>query len=212
MQLSWLEARLIRRLNLAELHLANFLQHTSVPFDSARDIYELEGWLSDVWQVWCRFCRRTIFASCNGCETTSGIFVVPSQPSPEVVSFIAARQKFGKPPSTLGVNTRLHLEPTWGHVDRLIEVIQALAPANRVKLLSAFSIIPSIEHVRLIRNATAHRNVQSFSEVLAFQSQYLAIPVRHPLEALFWVDPSTGRTLMHSRLDDMRICAKNACA
>ena len=107
---------------------------------------------------------------------------------------------------------RLYLEPTWGHVDRLIDVIQALAPTNRGNLLSAFSIIPLIEHVRLIRNATAHRNVQSFAAVLAFQSQYLANPVRHPLEALFWVDPSTGRTLIHSRLDDMRISAKNACA
>lgn len=212
MQLSWLEARLIRRLDFAERHLGDFLQRASVPLGSARDIYELEGWLSDVWQVWCRFCRRTVFASCNGCETTSGFVVAPSYPSPEAVAFIAARQKNGKSPVGPVVSIRLQREPTWGHVDRLIEVIQALAPANRGSLLSSFSIIPLIEQVRLIRNATAHRNVQTLAEVIAFQSQYLARPIRHPLEALFWVDSSTGRTLIHSRLDDMRIGAKNACA
>lgn len=211
MNLHWSEFRLKRRLDRAEIHLNNFLQRTSIPLASARDLYELEGWLSDVWQTWGRFCRNTIFASCNGCETSSGFVVVSTHTSPESVSYISAKQKKGVPPSSAGSNFKLHIEPTWGHVDRLLDVILALNPSNRSDLLAAFGTIPLIEHVRLIRNATAHRNLQTLADVFAFQSQYLATPLRHPLEALFWVDPSTGRTLMHSRLDDMRIGAKNAC-
>lgn len=128
------------------------------------------------------------------------------------VSFIAWKQKNGVPPATKGMNTVYRREPTWGHIDKLIEVIQALNPPNRSDLLAAFGTIPAIEHIRLVRNATAHRNIQTLADVLALQTQYKTFPVRHPLQALLWVDPTTGRTLIHSRLDDMRIGAKNACA
>jgi len=211
MDLGWVEARLNRRLDAAEDHLASFLQRAPTPL-GPQDVYELEGWLSEVWQIWCRFCRHVVMASCSGCQTASGVSLVASHASPDVVSFIASRQKNGQAPASQGTNTIYQKEPTWGHIDRLLEVIQALNPPNRADLLSAFGTVPAIEHVRLVRNATAHRNVQSLAQVLAFQSQYLAHSLRHPLHALFWTDPSTGRSLIHSRLDEMRVGAKNACA
>lgn len=212
MDLGWHDARLKRRLDTAEDHLANFLQRATNPLGTVREFHELEGWLSDVWQVWCRFCRRAVIASCNGCRTRSGRVFAPSHASPEAVSFIASRQKNGLAPVAQGTNTIYQREPTWGHIDKLIEVIQALNPPNRSDLLAAFGTVPAIEHVRLVRNAAAHRNLQSLAQVISLQSQYLSFPVRHPLQALLWVDPMTGRPLIHSRLDDMRICAKNVCA
>lgn len=188
------------------------LQRVSPPISEPRDLHELDGWLSEVWQIWCRFCRHAVMASCAGCRSVSGIVHAQSHVSPDVVSFIAARQTNGKPPKVQGSNAQLFREPTWGHIDRLIEVIQAVNPPNRIELLSGFGTVPAIEHVRLIRNAAAHRNVQSLAAVLALQSQYRAKRVRHPLQALFWDDAGTGRTLIHSRIDDMRIGARNVCA
>lgn len=211
MDLGWLAWRLQRRLDVAEQRLADFLQQASTPLAGARELYELEGWLSDVWQVWCRFCRGSVIASCTGCRTVSGTVLAASHPTAEAVSFIAARQKSGVAPAKQGSNSIYRLEPTWGHIDKLIEVIQALNPPNRADLLSAFGTVPAIEHVRLVRNASAHRNVQTLADVIALQSQYRAFAVRHPLQALFWADPLTGRSLVHSRIDDMRVGAQNAC-
>ena len=212
MDLGWLEARLNRRIDAAEVHLANLLGRTTIPCDATQELYELEGWLSDVWQFWCRFCRRVVMESCVGCRTTSGVMHAQNHPSPAVVSFIAAKQKKGIPPTVAGSNTVLRIEPTWGHIDKLLEVIQALNPPNRTGLLGAFGTIPLIEHIRLVRNATAHRNAQTLADVFAFQSQYKGPGIRHPLQALFWQDTFSNQILIQARLDDMRRGAKNACA
>lgn len=211
MNLGWIEARLNRRIDAAEIHLANLLGRATSSFNTTQELYELEGWLSDVWQFWCRFCRRVVMESCSGCQTTSGTIHAQSHSSPAAVSFIAAKQKNGVPPSTIGSNAVLRIEPTWGHIDKLLDVINALNPPNRPALLGAFGTIPLIEHIRLIRNASAHRNTQTLADVLAFQSQYKGSSIRHPLQALFWHEVSSNQTLIQARLDDMRIGARNAC-
>lgn len=207
-----MQSKLTRRLDEADKYLSGFLQRSTPLLSSPQDFYELEGWLSDVWQIWCRFCRNAIMASCGGCRTLSGAAVPQNHPSWEIVSDIACRQSKGVAPRTIGSNALLHREPTWGHIDKLIDVIQALAPANSAQLLAGFGTVPAIEHIRLIRNAAAHRNQQSLASVVAFRSQYRGGRIRHPLEALFWLDAATGRTLVHSRLDDMRVAAANAFA
>lgn len=87
----------------------------------------------------------------------------------------------------------------------------SLAPANYSGLTAAFGTVPDVEHIRLIRNATAHLNPETLADVLAFQSAYGATPVSHPLQALLWIDRATGKTLAQARIDDMRIAARNAC-
>lgn len=111
-----------------------------------------------------------------------------------------------------GHNSVLRLEPTWGHIARLIEVIQALSPANTNSLLGGFGTVPQIDEVRIIRNAAAHRNIQTYNEVLAISAGYKATGITHPVEALLWIDPPTGRTLVQARMDDMRIASRNVCA
>lgn len=211
MRLEWLESRFRRRIDLAEQRLGDYLQRTTKPLKSGAEIHEIEGWLSDVWQTWGRFCRRTVVSSCTGFVLPDGSAVSQSHPSVAHVSFVAVRQKKGVAPAAAGENYTLRYEPTWGHVDRLLEVIQALGPANAGKLASAFGTVPAIEHVRLIRNCAAHINHETFAEVVALQPQYIATPITHPVEALFWTVPTTGKTLIHARLDEMRICARNVC-
>lgn len=211
MRLEWLESRFRRRIDLAEKRLGDYLQRTTTPLKSGAEIHEIEGWLSDVWQIWGGFCRRTVVESCTGCVLPDGTAAARTHPSAAHVSFVAAKQKKGVAPPAVGENFTLRHEPTWGHVDKLLEVIQALGPANAGTLSSAFGTVPEIEHIRLIRNCASHVNHQTFADVIALQPQYLASPISHPVEALFWTVPTTGRTLIHTRLDEMRICAKNAC-
>lgn len=211
MRLEWLESRFRRRIDLAERRLGDYLQRTAKPLKSGAEIHEMEGWLSDVWQTWGRFCRRAVIASCTGYDRPDGSTVAPTHQSVGHVSFVAAKQKKGVAPALVGVNYTLRYEPTWGHVDKLLDVIQALAPANAGTLTSAFGTVPEIEHIRLIRNCAAHINHETFADVIALQPQYIASPIAHPVEALLWTVPATGQTLIHARLDEMRICAKNAC-
>lgn len=209
-QLDWYRARLERRLDDIAIHFSNFLGGLAAPALTKEKIYELEGILSDVWQVWGRFCREVTMLSCTGCISQQGAVVPAHYPHRDNVSFVAWKQKGGVPPAAVGVNAILRKEPTWGHIDKLLEVIDALGPANAAKLKSAFGIVPKIEHVRLIRNAAAHRNNQTQQEVLSFQSQYNSFPIRHPLQALLWQDPGNNQILLISRMDDMRVAARNA--
>lgn len=212
MQLGLIERLLLRQLELAETRYSDYLLRTSLPPRPGPELHELEGWLSELWQTWCHFCRRVVMASCTGCDATSGASVVATHATQYHASHIAARQRRGVAPAVVGTNTVLRLEPTWGHVDKLLEVLQALAPANYSGLTAAFGTVPDVEHVRLIRNAAAHTNPETMAAVLAFQSAYMATPIHHPLHALGWIDRATGKTLAQARIDDMRIAARNACS
>lgn len=211
MDLRWLESRLMRRLDLAETQFSNYLQNMSMPPVQGQDLHILEGWLSDIWQLWGRFCRRVVVESCNGCIGPNGAAIANTHASEAHVSFIASRQSNGIPPNSIGINTALHREPTWGHIDKLLNVIQALSPANASVLSAAFGTVPELEHLRLIRNAAAHLHSQNFAAVTAFQALYISTPIRHPLQALLWIDKTSGKTLVQSRIDDMRVAAKNSC-
>jgi hypothetical protein len=211
MNLAWIEKRLFRRLDLADTRMADYLQRSTLPPSDGPQLHELEGWLSELWQTWGRFCRHVVMESCKGCVCSSGSVVATTHASDLHVSFIAAKQRRGVPPAISGTNNLMRIEPTWGHIDKLIEVIQALSPSNRGTLLSAFGTVPAIEHVRLIRNAAAHLHGQNLADVVALQPNYISIPIKHPLHALLWTDPATGRTLAQARIDDMRIAATNAC-
>jgi hypothetical protein len=212
MQLGLPERLLSRQLELADARFADYLRRTTKPPTPGPELHELEGWLSELWQAWCHFCRRVVMASCTGGAGTSGAPIAATHTTNDHVSFIAAKQKRGVPPTTLGTNTVLRHEPTWGHVDKLLEVMRALAPANYASLTAAFGTVPDIEHIRLIRNAAAHLNPETLADVRGFQSAYMATPISHPLHALLWTDRATGKTLAQARIDDMRIAARNACA
>ncbi|WP_422507234.1 hypothetical protein [Stenotrophomonas sp. GZD-301] len=86
---------------------------------------------------------------------------------------------------------------------KLVQIIAALGPANSAQLLTAFGTVPRIAHIQTIRNATAHRNTQAMTAISSWQASYIAQRVRHPLEALFWTDPSVGKYLVLARMEDM---------
>ncbi|WP_219113997.1 hypothetical protein [Janthinobacterium sp. UMAB-56] len=212
MQLHWLEARFVRRLNALETHHSDFLARAQTPPSKGVELYELEGWVSDWWQVWCRFCRRIVIESSLGCIGAGGAVFPSVHASEPHVSHIAWKQKAGIAPTMPGTNSILRKEPTWGDVDKLLEIIGAVNPANAPSLLAAFGTVPNIDHLRLIRNAAAHMNAQTLGEVIALQPLYRSTPIQHPLHALMWIEPTSGKTLAQALIQDMRIAARNACS
>ncbi len=203
MDLQWLQSRLDRRLDEVRDHLVATLSTAVFPIRDEAKLHELEGILSTLWQSWNRYCRHVVMASCLGCDTKTLGSIVGVHPSEPVIAYIAKKQQNGVAPSTVSTLTLTRLEPTWGDMAKLMQIITALAPVNAPQLLAAFGNVPRIAHIQTIRNATAHRNTQAMDAISAWQASYVAKRVRHPLESLFWMDPNVGKYLVLARIDDM---------
>ncbi len=168
----------------------------------------LEGLLSRVWQAWGGFCRSCICDSCLGTTDGSGAAVAahPHAASEAHVSGAAIRAKStGAPPTWGSANAVLRYEPTWGDVDILSKLVPRLGPSNQSQLLAAFSAgSRSAKVLQLIRNATAHNNVQTMVEVHGIRSGYVTFPITHPVQALYWIEPSSRDFLVMHALEELR--------
>lgn len=188
---------------------------TSASSFSFQDECLLEGLLSRAWQTWCAFCRSCVIESCTGTVDGAGATIppLPDAASDAHVSAAAIRahSRSAKPPYWGNTNTLLRLEPTWGDVDVLANILQRLRPTNVSKLLAAFSSRSSSpKALQLIRNATAHTNVQSMGDVQGLRSRYIAFPIGHPTHALFWVDPSSKDFLATQAIEELKDAAASA--
>lgn len=78
-------------------------------------------------------------------------------------------------------------------------------PHNCVRTFSVAYLSRSI--AQIVRNATAHKNVQTLSAVKALAVDYVATPVNFPTDALNWTEPATGNLVFIAWLDEMRATA-----
>ncbi|MNR36356.1 hypothetical protein D3C85_1542640 [compost metagenome] len=62
----------------------------------------------------------------------------------------------------------------------------------------------------MIRNAAAHNNAQTFAEVQSMRSGYIVFSVRHPVQALFWVEPSSRDFLIMHVMEELRSAGLSA--
>lgn len=211
MNLEILSRRLIRRLDHAEALFVNFAKgvgrnctHDQVAF--------LDGLLSYTWQAWGRFCRDLVMHSCLGAVTKAGV-AIPACVTPvtvQRVSYIAIRAKRGQSDGT-GSNSIWRYEPTWGDVTVLSRIVTLANPGNTAHLLTTFGAVTrGPMHLQRVRNACAHLNDQSFSNVQGIQVYYLAAPIRFPCEASFWLDPMTADFAFVTWLGEMRAVAAAA--
>lgn len=196
-------------------HLRRFAANRStaslaMPF-SLEDECLLEGLLSRVWQEWCAFCRDCVVKSCMGTVDGSGLPVAPHPfaVSEAYVSGAAVRAKNRRllPPYWGNANTVLRFEPTWGDADVMARLLPRLACSNQAQLLSAISAgFQSAKALQCIRNAAAHNNPETMGEVLAIRSRYVAFSIQHPVQALYWTEPSSNDFLATAALDDLVDC------
>ena len=195
-------------------HVLNFAVSADLGRTGEKEWMYLEGLLSSLWQSWGHFCRDVIMYSATGCSTASGSVLAPSvaPASWERVSYIAIQTKHRRSPIVAGsINSTLRFEPTWGDVGVLATVIPAANPVNKNQLLSAFGLGVQVSHLQVVRNAAAHRNGETMRNVLALAHLYnLSRPPRHPIEALYWLDVTSGDYAIEAWAGEMRKIAKVA--
>jgi len=204
--------RLCLRLGRAEEVFSNFVAHRKGAL-TYRDQMLLEGLVSAVWQIWCGFCRNVIIASATGCTTKSGT-LVPGIVVPltwERVSYIAICAGNKNPVKNGYVNSRLLKEPTWGDVNKLIAIVNTLKPSNKTQLLTAFgSGLRGPMHMQIVRNANAHWNTETASEITAIRPYYTGSAIRHPSDTLFWIAPSVKDFAFIAWIDDLKLLGEIA--
>jgi hypothetical protein len=170
------------------------------------DICMLEGILSHTWQDWCRFCRVLIMESCRGTVDMSEnqLPQLPGALSEHHVSGAAARIKQRRTPIWGFQNTILRFEPTWGDVDVLTDIITGMAPANSATLLGMCTLAsPSSKILQGTRNAAAHHNHQTVSDLLRMSGVYTTFPITHPCQALLWVENSSGMYMFPGAIEGL---------
>lgn len=185
--------------------------HRTSGITSKDDLMYLEGLTSTLWQYWCSFCRRVVICCSLGCQTRLGT-VLSTCVTPttwERVSYISMRAKSGSSIQPLRENSLLRLEPTWGDVVRIQKTITYLNPQNKNHLLSCFgSVTRGPVHLQRVRNASAHLNSQTLDDVKSLRAYYNSSRIRHPVESLTWIDPSSNDYAFISWITEIRIIAE----
>jgi hypothetical protein len=184
---------------------------SSSDFSLSEECY-LEGALSRVWQAWCAFCRSCVIESCLGTTTGNGIVVTPHALALSDAHVSGAANRARDHLHCWGpTNSILRKEPTWGDVDVLVKILPRLAPGNSPQLLASFSAgSQGAKALQMIRNAAAHDNYQTRAEVMGMRSAFIVFPINHPIQALFWQQPTSGDFLIFHAIDDLRAAAAAA--
>ena len=103
------------------------------------------------------------------------------------------------------------MEPTWGDVDVLANILTGLRPANVIQLLAAFSTsYASAKALQTIRNGAAHTNMQTFHAIDALRSAYVVFTISHPTQAMFWLEPKSSDFLITHTLQELEDAASAA--
>lgn len=211
--------RLSDDFTLIDNEISIWLGARASPVTSAADISlheELfcEGALSRYWQAWSQFCRHAICSSCLGTTTAGGIAVGP-HPEAHSEGHVsgAARQAKRSPAPPWGApNNILRLEVTWGDTDTLATIIPRMGVPRQMELTAAFSQADqSAKALQIIRNAAAHNNIETMATVMSLSSRFISFPITHPIQALFWTQPTTGTYLIqHAARDLLEIAEATA--
>jgi len=170
------------------------------------DLCVLEGALSRIWQVWCQFCRAVLVESCMGTVDLSGVAIpgLAGAQSEDHVSAAAIRAKQHRPIVWIQTNSLLWREPTWGDIDSLLDIVAALAPTNAAKLNGMCSVAGrGAKILQTARNAAAHDNIQTRTDLVMTGSSFSAFPITHACQALFWIEPSSQQYLLPLVLDEL---------
>jgi hypothetical protein len=59
----------------------------------------------------------------------------------------------------------------------------------------------------MIRNGSAHNHAENMADIVQLQSSYIAFRISHPVQALYWVEPSSGDFLITHALDALKDAA-----
>ncbi len=143
--------------------------------DEWKHCYLTEVLVSDMWQSWCRFSRELFLSSCRGCIARDGqeIFGISGDKSWKRLGYMA-KQALGSQNATAHghLNFQLRKEPTWGDLNVFLKIVNNIKPDNYQTLLSSYGSFSSLKDLQLVRNACAHKNVETMTEVSSLSNVY----------------------------------------
>lgn len=208
--LAVLEQRYTKLDYLVDQH---FMQLPRVGYSRMHRINALEGALSVAWQTWCGFCREVLHRSLCGTTTTEGSVVAPTLMAPSYgrIAYIAKQLVAGG-----NINPTKeaapHNEPTWGDPRYGLELIDHFGPANAEALERGLNLnYQAPEHMRCVRNATAHLSSHGLEDVKAISVYYRGQGILHPLDLLAWRTKDEGALVFTIWLEDLKDMAREMC-
>ncbi len=179
---SWLDGRL-RKYSVRVL----FLQGQIGRIPPWQHRYLTESLISDIWLSWCWFSRILIHKSLRGTKASDSAVVSgrSGDNSWQTIGYQCKRVLNSKNHNVSApANFVMRLEPTWGDIASLIKIVNTLAPSNQGQLLTALGLpLTGPQHIQLIRNCLAHKNIESVLNLRSgFALTYTMPPTCTPAE------------------------------
>lgn len=184
---------------------------SSAPIWESRSL--CETLVSDLWQLWCNFCREVIHLSCNGCILRDGIIVVkrPKDNSWQRIGYEAAQASRNQSPKPGKLITQLRQEPTWGDQAKLIDILNVIQPHNDSALITAFGLpVQGPKHLQIVRNACAHKNAETLADVQNLTINYSLSSISTPTDLLWSINRLSRQCAIYQWIDDCQLIAFEA--
>jgi hypothetical protein len=103
-------------------------------------------------------------------------------------------------------------EVTWGDSTALAQFFAVYTPSNHLQLRGGLAY-PTFapDHLRIIRNASAHLSNTALADAAALQTHYQGLVFRHPTDLIFWRSRSSGEIAFLEWIADFRSMAQLMC-
>jgi hypothetical protein len=169
-----------------------------------------EGLVSTLWQAWGAFSKSAILGSAAGGITSSGSITTSPFTSLPLGELREVARCYAK-----GINIVSgrairgdYLEPTWGDVTNATKIVNGFGLSNSSAILTGLGVLTLARDVKTVRNAAAHLSPDRINDIKLMQLRYARTAFKHPTDALFWIEPSSGNVAWMVWIDEMRSAAK----
>lgn len=175
-----------------------------------------ETLISNIWLTWSQFCRNLFLLSCRGtvARDSSTIAPRPGDNSWKRIGYEASQGIRGSQITNNGHNRfKMQYELTWGDVDKFLQAVQCMRPANATTLLTAFGIGNlSIKDMQKVRNTFAHKNVETMHELRRLRLSYSFSQLTTPSDIVWVTSRNSNSIAVEDWLFHINLVADNATA
>jgi hypothetical protein len=162
--------------------------------------------LSELWQVWCRFCCQLMVSICMGTQLRDGTIVSgrPGNNNRNRVAYEVLTLSRGGTPASTKVCSYIYQEPTWGDVNMLLRALPLMNISHSSHFITAFGIsVQSPSHLQIVRNACNHLDNENMKKVRAIQPYYIGSANKHPYELMWCIESSSQSEAIYFWLDEL---------
>ncbi len=169
--------------------------------------------ISDIWQSWCNFCRELFMSSCRGTVAKNGTSIIArtGDNSWKRISYEAKQASSGRSVTTSGhSNFFIRHEPTWGDLDVFIKIVTVMRPSNYMTLQSIYGSFTDLKTLQKVRNACAHKNVETMLALSMFSSSYSFVKLKNATDIVWTSKLNSSEFVIELWLFEMNLIADYA--